>query len=68
MVLLVGINSPFGQFKAVSTAMLKIRIHELSAIAAMEEVKKSKAYGESVEEATLEHIPLKRKRMIPISK
>lgn len=49
-----SINSPFGQFKAVSSAMLPIRVHEVNAIAAMEEVKKSKEYGESVKEAAVD--------------
>jgi hypothetical protein len=42
------LQSPFGQFKVVSTAMLRVRIHELDAIAAIEKVKASDEFGESL--------------------
>jgi hypothetical protein len=45
------IHSTFGEFKAESTAMLRIRISEVGAIHAMEQVKNSKEYGESVKES-----------------
>ena len=45
------IHSTFGEFKAISTAMLRIRINELSAIHAIEQVEGSEEYAESVKES-----------------
>lgn len=42
------ITSDYGTFKAVSTAMLYIRIHEISAIAAIDKVDLGEEFGDSV--------------------
>lgn len=47
------IDSPFGQFKAVSTAMLRIRIQEINAIAALDKLKGTTEYGKAVKESAL---------------
>ena len=44
-------RSTFGQFKVTSTALLRIRVHELKAIAAMEAVKGTDEYSQSAKEA-----------------
>jgi hypothetical protein len=48
---LYQINSRFGLFEAQSTAEMKIRVHEVYAIGAMEEVQSSEAFAESVKNA-----------------
>jgi len=48
---LYRINSRFGLFEAQSTAEMKIRVHEVYAIGAMEEVQSSEAFAESVKNA-----------------
>jgi len=45
------IVSRFGQFEADGDEMLRIRVHEISAIDAVEEIKKTKAFGEAVKKA-----------------
>lgn len=47
------IDSPFGSFEAVSTAMLRIRIHEINAMAVMDKLKGTKEYAESLKESGL---------------
>jgi len=47
------IDSKFGQFKAVSTALLKERIREINAMAAMDKLKGTKEYGTAVKESAL---------------
>ena len=46
------ITSPFGTFEAEGEDMLRIRIHEIKAIAALEEIKKTKAFSEAAKKAT----------------
>jgi hypothetical protein len=48
------IDSKFGQFTAVSTAMLKKRVQEIDAIAVMEQIKGTKEYSASIKEAGLD--------------
>jgi hypothetical protein len=48
------IDSPFGQFKAVSTPMLRIRVQEINAIAAMDKLKGTSEYGKAVKESALD--------------
>src|SRR5690349_7524049 len=48
------IDSKFGQFTAVSTAMLKKRVQEIDAIAVMEQIKGTNEYGASIKEAGLD--------------
>lgn len=48
------IDSKFGQFTAVSTAMLRKRVQEIDAIAVMEQIKGTKEYGASIKEAGLD--------------
>ena len=45
------ITSQFGTFEAKGEDMLPIRIHEVQAIAALEEIKKTKAFGEAAKKA-----------------
>jgi len=47
------INSPFGTFTAISTAMLRIRIHEIDAIAVMDKLKGTKEYADSLKASGL---------------
>jgi hypothetical protein len=47
------IDSRFGQFKAVSTALLRVRIQEINAMAAMDRLKGTKEYGAAVKESAL---------------
>ena len=47
------IDSKFGQFKAVSTALLKERVQEINAMAAMDKLKGTKEYGTAVKESAL---------------
>jgi hypothetical protein len=47
------IDSKFGQFKAVSTALLGVRIQEINAMAAMDKLKGTKEYGTAVKESAL---------------
>lgn len=47
------IDSPFGSFTAVSTALLRKRIHEIDAMAAMEKLKGTKEYGDAVRDSGL---------------
>ena len=47
------IGSKFGQFTAVSTATLRKRVQEISALAAMEQIEKSNEYATAIKEAGL---------------
>jgi hypothetical protein len=47
------IDSRFGQFKAVSTALLRACIQEINAMAAMDKLKGTKEYGAAVKESAL---------------
>src|SRR6266498_5270894 len=47
------IDSKFGQFKAVSTALLRERIQEINAMAQMDKLKGTKEYGTAVKESAL---------------
>ena len=47
------IDSKFGTFDAVSTAMLRIRIQEINAIAVMDRLKGTKEYADSLKESGL---------------
>ena len=47
------IDSRFGSFTAVSTAMLRIRIQEINAMAAMDKLKGTKEYGDSLKASGL---------------
>ena len=47
------IDSTFGTFTAVSTAMLRIRIHEIDAMAVMDKLKGTKEYADSLKESGL---------------
>ena len=48
------IDSRFGTFTAVSTAMLRKRIHEINAMAIMDKLEGTKEYGDSVRESGLD--------------
>ncbi|HKA33949.1 MAG TPA: hypothetical protein VKH64_12090 [Candidatus Binatia bacterium] len=48
------IDSKFGQFTAVSTAMLRKRVQEINALAVMEQIEGTKEYGASIKEAGLD--------------
>ncbi|MGH7846357.1 MAG: hypothetical protein ACREQW_14465 [Candidatus Binatia bacterium] len=48
------IDSKFGQFTAVSNAMLRKRVQEINALAVMEAIKGTKEYGASIKEAGLD--------------
>jgi len=45
------VMSPFGTFEAEGDDMLRTRIHEIKAIDALEEIKKTNAFGEAVKKA-----------------
>ncbi len=47
------IDSKFGTFTAVSTPLLRIRIQEINAMAAMEKLKGTKEYGAAIKESGL---------------
>lgn len=47
------IDSKFGTFSAVSTAMLRVRVNEINAMAAMDQLKGTKEFGDAVKEASL---------------
>ena len=47
------VDSKFGTFDAVSTAMLRVRIHEINAMAVMENLKGTKEFGAAVKESAL---------------
>lgn len=47
------IDSKFGQFRAVSTALLRSRVQEINAMAAMDKLKGTKEYGTAVKESAL---------------
>src|SRR5262245_24231425 len=47
------IDSKFGTFRAVSTAMLRIRVQEINAMAVMDQLKGTKEFGNAVKEASL---------------
>lgn len=47
------IDSKFGQFNAISTALLRVRIQEINAMAAMDKLKGTKEYGTAVKESAL---------------
>jgi hypothetical protein len=44
-------HSTFGRFKVESTALLRIRVHELQAIAAMKKVQETDEFNKSIKEA-----------------
>src|SRR5688572_1332672 len=46
-------DSRFGTFNAVSTAMLRVRIQEINAMAVMDQLKGTKEFGNAVKEAAL---------------
>jgi len=48
------IDSKFGQFTAVSTAMLAKRVQEINALAVMDQIKGTKEYTSSIKEAGLD--------------
>ena len=48
------IDSKFGQFTALSTALLRKRVQEIDALAVMEQIKGTKEYGASIKEAGLD--------------
>ncbi len=48
------IDSRFGTFSAVSTAMLRIRIQEINAMAVMDRLKGTKEYADSLKESGLD--------------
>jgi hypothetical protein len=50
------IDSKFGQFKAVSTALLRVRIQEINAMEAMDKLKGTKEYGTAVKESALSNM------------
>lgn len=47
------IDSKFGQFKAASTAVMRERVQEINAMAAMDKLKGTKEYGAAVKESAL---------------
>ena len=47
------IDSKFGQFRAVSTALLRTRVQEIDAMATMDKLKGTKEYGTAVKESAL---------------
>jgi hypothetical protein len=47
------VNSRFGTFTAVSTAMLRVRIQEINAMAAMDKLKGTQEYGAAIKESAL---------------
>jgi hypothetical protein len=47
------IDSRFGSFNAVSTSMLRVRIGEINAMAAMDRLKGTKEFGDAVKESAL---------------
>jgi len=48
------IDSKFGQFTAVSTAILRKRVQEINALAVMDQIKGTKEYGDSIRQAGLD--------------
>ena len=46
-------SSVFGQFEVQGEDMLRMRVQEIKAIAALEEIKKSKAFGKAAKQAVL---------------
>ena len=50
---LYSIDSKFGKFQAVSTALLRVRIQEINAMATMDKLKGTKEYGTAVKESAL---------------
>ncbi len=47
------VDSQFGTFNAVSTAMLRVRIQEINAMAVMEQLKGTKEFGDALKESAL---------------
>src|SRR5687767_13031818 len=47
------VDSRFGTFNAVSTAMLRVRIQEINAMAVMEQLKGTKEFGDALKESAL---------------
>ena len=45
------VNSKFGQFTAISTTVLRKRVHEINALAVMEKIQGTKEYSKSIKEA-----------------
>src|SRR5262244_1714445 len=45
------VDSKFGQFTAISTAVLRKRVHEINALAVMEKIQGTKEYSKSIKEA-----------------
>jgi len=58
------ISTPYGQFEVIGEDMLRIRIQEILAIAALQEIKKSKAFRDAAEQAAMS--PLKGARNLVI--
>jgi hypothetical protein len=48
------IDSKFGQFTALSTAILRKRVQEINALAVMDQIKGTKEYGDSIRQAGLD--------------
>ena len=47
------IDSRFGTFNAISTAMLRVRIEEINAMAVMDRLKGTKEFGDAIKESAL---------------
>jgi hypothetical protein len=47
------VDSRFGTFSAVSTAMLRVRIQEINAMAVMDQLKGTKEFGDALKESAL---------------
>jgi len=54
------VDSRFGTFNAVSTAMLRVRIQEINAMAVMEQLKGTKEFGDALKESALNTWSLRR--------
>src|SRR5688572_9637224 len=54
------VDSRFGTFNAVSTAMLRLRIQEINAMAVMEQLKGTKEFGDALKESALNTWSLRR--------
>ncbi len=50
------ILSTFGPFEAIGEDMLRIRIHEVKAIAALQDIKKSEAFGKAAKQAAMSSV------------
>ncbi len=48
------IDSRYGEFEAVSNAVLRMRVHEIAAIAVMEDIRESRAFRDAAAEAGID--------------